>query len=105
MDKLAAMEPDGARFIDLATRGLGDNLELRLAAEDELREALEMHAEGRETSLSEAVDSLEQAEKYPRRGWWRFALVGVMLAVSLPLLAKTAKEFRSLVFSVEEPVI
>lgn len=102
MGTLATMEPDGARLIDLATRGLEDNLELRLAAEAELRQALETHALGREMALAEAADSLERAEKYSRSGWWRFALLAVMLAVSLPLLAMTAREFKALVSSVKE---
>ncbi len=96
------MESDIARFIGLATRRLDDNLERKFAAETELRKSLEQNAPGHEAALVQAVDSLERADKHPRRGWWRFILLGVTLAVSVPLLVTTATEIMKLVPVVSE---
>lgn len=90
------MNPEAERLIDLATRPLADNAELRLSAEAELRKSLEAHAADRPDAIKEAADSLAHADLHPKRGRWKVALYVVMLLVSLPLIAHTARQiYRS----------
>jgi len=90
------MIPDAERFIDLATRPLDDNAELRLAARARLREAIEENKGESPEALAEAVNALERADRHPLRRRWRMVLVGIMLAVSLPYLTGTFFQFRQL---------
>lgn len=86
------MNPEAERLIDLATRPLADNAELRLTAETELRKSVERHAAERPEAVKEAVESLERADGRPNRGRWRIALYLVTLLVSLPLVFHTARQ-------------
>lgn len=91
------MESETGRFIALATRPLGDNLELKLAAEAELRKSVEAHAAGRTRALVEAVEALEAADRHPnRRRRWIALLLAVTAVVFLPLLGHTILQFREI---------
>ena len=60
---------------------------MRAAAEVELRAQIEASGTGHDEELTEAAAALEAADRHPWRKHWQTALVGLMLAVSLPLLA------------------
>lgn len=86
------MISDTERFIELAIRPLGDNAELRLSGEAELRKSIEAHAADRPLVLAEASASLERADRYPRLRHWRLVLYSLTLLVSLPLFIHTLKQ-------------
>ncbi|MEO5917458.1 MAG: hypothetical protein ABIS50_24735 [Luteolibacter sp.] len=87
------MDSDKERFIELATRPLGENAELQLSAEAELRKSIEADM-GKPGALAEAVRSLEIADRYPlrKRGW--MLLVALTVVVSLPFLVHTVLQFK-----------
>ena len=86
------MTPDAERFIELAIRPLGDNAELRLSAEVELRKSIEAYAADRPEALVESVASLERADRHPKLRYWRMALYVLTLVVSLPLFVHSLKQ-------------
>lgn len=83
------MSPDSEHLIELVTRPLADNAELRMSAEEELRKAVEARGPEGDEEVKDAVESLERADQCPRRGWWKKALHVVALVVSLPLIFHT----------------
>ena len=90
------MNPEEECLIELATRPLVDNAELRLAAEAELRKSLEANATDRPEAIAEAADSLARADLHPHRGRRRIALVVIVALISLPLLAHTALQYQQI---------
>jgi hypothetical protein len=94
LDRNGFVNLDEERLIDLATRPLADNAELRLAAEEELRKSLEAHAADRPGAVTEAADSLARADRHPKRGRWRIALVVIVTIVFVPLLVHTVWQLR-----------
>lgn len=89
-DRKGAMSSDAERLIELVTRPLADNEELRMSAGEELRKAVEMRGPEGAQEVKDAVETLERADRCPRRGWWKKALYVVTLVVSLPLIFHTA---------------
>lgn len=89
------MNPDTGRFIGLAIRPLGDNAELRLLAEAELRKSLEESA-GNPEALAAMSASLARADRHPGRHRWRVALLVMTALVSLPLLGHTAWQYHAI---------
>jgi hypothetical protein len=85
------MNPAEDRLIELATRPLAGNAEIQLAAAGELRRRIETRAASPE-ALAEAADSLERADRRPRRHHWRVALYVITLLVSLPVLVHSARQ-------------
>ncbi|MCF7674740.1 MAG: hypothetical protein K9M97_05310, partial [Akkermansiaceae bacterium] len=72
-------------FIEVTTRPMAHDEEIRVAAETELRERIATHGEGRDAELAEAAATLERSDRSPLRKW-RTVLVAAMLLVSLPML-------------------
>lgn len=92
------MNPQAERFVGLATRPLENNAELHLAAAGELRRQIEANSATPET-LAEAADSLEHADRHPRRRYWRIALYLTTLLVSLPVLVHSARKADDFVYA------
>ncbi len=91
------MESETGRFIELATRPLGDNLEMKLAAEAGLRKSIEVYAAGRPGALMEAVEAFEAADRHPqRRRRWIALLLTVTAVIFLPLVVHTILQFREI---------
>ena len=88
------MNPEVEHLIDLATRPLADNAELRLSAESELRKSLEAHAADRPEGVKEAADALARADLHPKRGRWNFVLLAVTALVSLPPIAHSVWQLK-----------
>jgi hypothetical protein len=82
------MHPDARRFIELSTRPLEREPEIR-QAEAELEKAIENSSP---QQLAEAADMLSKADSRPHRRKWWIALYLITLVVSLPLLAHTLKQ-------------
>lgn len=87
------MNPETERLIDLATRPLAGNAEINLAAAGDLRRQIETSAATPE-DLSEAADSLERADRHPRRHYWRTTLYLTTFLVSLPVLGHTFRQLE-----------
>ncbi|MCF7732124.1 MAG: hypothetical protein K9N23_10570 [Akkermansiaceae bacterium] len=81
-------------FIDTALRPLAGDEAVRAAAEVGLRARIAASGTGRDEELAEAAATLEAADRHPWRKHWQGALVGLMLAVSPPLLGGLALPFH-----------
>lgn len=87
------MNPATDRFIELAIRPLAPNAELQSAAKTDLQMRLADH-HASSHSITEAADLLEEADRHPRRRYWRPALYVATLLVSLPMLVLPLLQLR-----------
>jgi hypothetical protein len=91
------MSSESERFIELATRPLDPNAELKLAAAEELRRRIEAQAAAEEL-IAESARALEHADKHPRRRYWRVALYLATLLVSLPMIVQSIRQVHAFTY-------
>lgn len=87
------MNPPTDRFIELATRPLCDNAEMKLAAEVELRRRIQ--SEDTE-NVNNAIHVLDNANSHPEQKWWFRTLLLLMAVATTCSLVQTVKQYRSI---------
>lgn len=96
---MATDSPGTERFLELATRPLGDNAELHLAVRHDLAQKIEASSAATQAVLEEAADRLDAADRRPSRRWLRLALVVVaVIAVLVPVVMTTVGILRQRTF-------
>lgn len=87
------MTPPTDRFIELATRPLCDNAEMKLAAEMELRRRIDPC---QNRAIDDAIQALQYAESHPSRKWWLRLLLMITALASVISLIQVAALIRNL---------
>lgn len=82
---------DTERLIELASGPLADNAELHLASVALLQESLAAHAASGD-AVAEAIGALEDADRYPRRRYWRTGLYLAAFAAVLAAMVFSASQ-------------